>query len=97
MGGADGALTLPSLMVIFSVFTNIFVTLLIAGRLLRARQQLADMGGDERSTSNYTSMAVMLIESAAPLSAVGLVYAILLGTTRSTDNDVLQKDVARII
>jgi hypothetical protein len=62
--------------IILTVATNIFVTSLIAFRLLRARRKLADVL-PSADVSLYTGVMAILIESAAPLTVFGIVSAIM--------------------
>jgi len=58
-----------------SVSTNIIYTLLVAGRLLVVRRQMTKALGTEHSKI-YTSVASMVVESAALYSIVGVIYIV---------------------
>ncbi|TDL25354.1 hypothetical protein BD410DRAFT_636923 [Rickenella mellea] len=58
-----------------SLSVNLLVTLMIVFRLILWRNKVKEMLGPEH-TGTYTSVAAMLIESAAPYSTVGLIYII---------------------
>ncbi|KAJ3512595.1 hypothetical protein NMY22_g15284 [Coprinellus aureogranulatus] len=70
----------------FTVAFNILVTVLIAHRLIRSRQELKGVlpGRDMRV---YTGATAILIESALPLSLTGIGYAILAGLSIKGDGN----------
>ncbi|KII95584.1 hypothetical protein PLICRDRAFT_26010 [Plicaturopsis crispa FD-325 SS-3] len=54
---------------------NIIVTLLICGRLLGYRNQMRALLGAEHART-YTSLAAMVVESAAPFTILGIAYVV---------------------
>jgi hypothetical protein len=54
--------------------TNVMVTTLISGYLIRARRNLSQLL-PSRDMSLYTGVVAILIESALPLSVFGVIYA----------------------
>ncbi|KAI3615696.1 hypothetical protein WG66_011763 [Moniliophthora roreri] len=61
--------------VALTISLNIIVTLLICGRLLTARNQMKAILGPEYART-YTSIAAIMVESAAPFTILGIFYVI---------------------
>lgn len=58
---------------------NVLLTMLLIGRLLYMRHQIKNALGTEQAQL-YTTIAVMLFESALPYGLISLVFVILYGT-----------------
>ncbi|KAF5320268.1 hypothetical protein D9611_011271 [Ephemerocybe angulata] len=92
-----GEIPYMSLFIIFSVATNLLVTVLISWRLIQARRQFSALGRDKKGLAGYTTVVAILVESAIPLAVFGIVYAVLLATIRIDALDLLKKDATRLI
>ncbi|TDL29699.1 hypothetical protein BD410DRAFT_833964 [Rickenella mellea] len=71
-----------------SLSLNLVVTLLITTRLLMMRSKVIEVLGPEHSKT-YTSVAAMMIESAAPYSVTGLIFIICYARNSFVQNLVL--------
>ncbi|TDL25367.1 hypothetical protein BD410DRAFT_717805 [Rickenella mellea] len=71
-----------------SLSVNLLVTLMIVLRIILWRNKVKKTLGPEHSRT-YTSVAAMLIESAAPYSVVGLIYIICYARTSNFQHLVL--------
>lgn len=71
---AKGIRTREAAWIMLNVVTNVIVTSLIAFKLLSNRRELARIMPN-RDLRMYTGVVEMLIESVAPLSVFGIVYA----------------------
>ncbi|TDL29997.1 hypothetical protein BD410DRAFT_703038, partial [Rickenella mellea] len=71
-----------------SLSLNLLVTLMIATRLLMMRNKIIAVLGPEHSKT-YTSVAAMMVESAAPYSITGLIFIICYARASNVQNLVL--------
>jgi hypothetical protein len=63
-------------MIFLTASTNIIVTTLISFHLIRARRTFSKLlNPHERNLGVYTGVVVILVESAAPLTVSGIIYA----------------------
>jgi hypothetical protein len=92
-------LTFGSLWTFSSVAMSILVTALIAFRLIQARIRLSSLGvADTTKTSSmYTGVLAILIESALPFTIIGIGYAIIMAVTQPYQDDVLKKEFANYV
>ncbi len=72
-----------------SLALNIIVTLMIVGRLLWYRQRIKSLLGNAHG-SHYTSIAAMIVESAAMYSLFTLLFLIFFGLDHPMENIFLQ-------
>jgi hypothetical protein len=72
-----------------TISLNIIVTLSICGRLLAMRKKVQSVLGLEHAKM-YTSIAAMLVESAAPFTIIGIAYVITYARTSPTSIGFVQ-------
>ena len=88
--------TYASLWALTSVATNVSVTSLIAYRLITARRRIATLNPG-RDISAFTGVVAILIESAFPLSVLGIAYAVNLANTKPRNSPEVGKEAASYI
>ncbi|KAI5898409.1 uncharacterized protein SCHCODRAFT_02612001 [Schizophyllum commune H4-8] len=71
-----------------SLAVNLLLTLLIVGRLLSLSNQVTRMLGSQHART-YTSVAALLVESAAPYAVVNLIFIVTYGIGSPGSNVVL--------
>lgn len=71
-----------------SIFLNVILTILIVGRLLFKRRAISKVLGAQHST-HYTSIAALLVESAALYSVTGIIFVGTFLTANPVQNLIL--------
>ena len=71
-----------------AISLNIILTLLIVGRLLYLSRPVREVLGPAHA-GTYTSVAAMMIESAAPYSIVSIIFIITYGRDSNVQNLIL--------